>query len=267
MKKIISLVAAAALTACVANAKVIATVDGKNVTSQEVNKAAQLFLGGKDVLTLPKAEQQRVIKMYVVQEAITKQAIKEGLEKTKLFKELMATARENALSNVYQDQIFKKIKVSDKQAMEVYNSHKETFMVPARIQIKQLILKDEAKIKEFYAGIKGLKGKKLEEKFVSLGTKLGANPSSLNSVWLTDKNIPSKYSKLLIDLKVNAYSKPQKTEYGYFVFYKQASQAAKQLSFAEVKDDIKANIQSNEYNKQMADLAMKIVKKAHIVYK
>lgn len=267
MKKTIILASSLMLVASL-NAKVLATMDGKDITSGEVNKMAQLYLGGKDVLTLPASAQKRMVEMYVVRKAILKKAKEEKLENSKLYKELMATAKDNALSEAYQSKVFQSIKISDIDAKKYYNLRKDAFVLPARINTRQVVLKSSKEAKEAIKSLKGLKGPALERAFIELANTKSINKNISDLGWITVKSLPKGFSSVLLKLKDGQYNKkPLKSEYGYHVFLKEAYEDKKQLSFAQVKADIKASMANEKFNEIMAKTARGIIEKADIKFK
>lgn len=268
MKKTTISIGLALMLTCSLSAKVIATSNGKDITSSEVNKVAQLFLGGKDVLSLPKAEQKRIVEMYVVQSTIIKRAKEQKLENTKLYKELMQAASDNALSNVYQERILKTIKVSDIDAQKYYNLRKEAFVIPARVQTRQMMLKTKAEANAVIKALKGLKGGDLEKKFTSLANSKSLNKNMSKAQWISLKSMPVNFAKELKSLANGTCSKEAlKSEYGYHVFLKENFIAKKQLSYNEVAQDIKASLENEKFNELMAKEAKDIVSKANIKLK
>ena len=104
MRKIL-FTASICLSLNLANAAVLATVNGKDITDTELNKRLEQVLAGKSINSLPAEQKRMLIQQYIAQYLIIEDAKKKGYEKDKLYSENLELAKESILMGVYQQKL------------------------------------------------------------------------------------------------------------------------------------------------------------------
>jgi len=269
MKKIISsaVVSLALATTSLTAADYYATVDGQKITKSDIMMVLQD--PRIDFTKLPEPAKKQVIEQIINKKLIANNAIKNGIEKEKEFKEAIKNVKQDLAFQLWQKKKIESIKVSDSKVKDFYEKNKANFKVPASLKARHILVKTEKEAKDI---IKTLdKASKKETKFIELAKSKSTGPSGKNGgdlgTFNANQMVP-EFAKAAQDLKKNSYSKkPVKTQFGYHVIYLNEKKPGKSLSFNEVKGRISQMLTGNEYNKQVKELSDNLRKKAKIVIK
>jgi len=269
MKKIISsLIATLAITTVTLNAAdYYATVDGDKITKADV--ALVLQDPRIDFSKLPKPAQKQVLEQIINKKLLGKQAIKDGIEKDKTYKEALDKMKQDLAFQVWQKNEIAKHTPSDSEIQDFYNKNKANFKTPETLEASHILVKTEAEAKDIIKQIN--KASKKSEKFESLAKTKSIGPTGVKGGYLgkfpANQMVP-EFSAAASKLSKNSYSKtPVKTQFGYHVIYLKDKVAAKSLSFNEVKGNISQMLIGNAYNKSVKEISDKLRKTAKIVIK
>lgn len=263
---------ASLLLASSLSASVIAKIDGKDVTSEQIDKSMSMLLQGHSVKTLPKGEQKKIVEMYAVQSALITKAKKMNLENTKAYKDVMYFARQNALVNAYQRSIFDTIKVSSKEARDYYNDNKSKFVLKDRVEARHILVKTKAEAMNIIKQLQGLKGEALTRKFAQLAKDKSIDRGSAarggELGYFEKKSMVPAFANAAFALKNGQYTKtPVQSKFGYHIILREGFAKAETLSFDKVEGKIKEGLKVEKFNIKMARKAASIVKDANIVMK
>ena len=269
MRKIILSVVAASVmltSASYAAEKVYAKVNGMNITAGDIAMVIRNPRINFD--QLPPQTQQKILDQAIDGKLLTSKAIKSGIEKTKAFKEALAKVKNDLALEVWMKEQYKKAKVTDKEAKEFYNKNKDKFKQPPQVKARHILVKTEKEAKDIINQLKGLSGKKLEDKFIELAKTKSTGPSGANGGelgWFSAKRMVPEFSKAAFALKKGEITqKPVKTQFGYHVIYVEDKKAGGNIPFDAVKDRIKAQLKVQKFQKNVQAIAKKLRKTAKI---
>lgn len=269
MKKIISsLVATLAITTVTLSANdYYASVDGDKITKADV--ALVLQDPRIDFSKLPKNAQKQVLEQIINKKLLAKQAIKDGIQNDKSYKDALNKMKQDLAFQVWQKNELEKLKPNDSQIQDFYNKNKASFVVPTTLEASHILVKAEKEAKDI---IKQLdKSSKKAEKFASLAKTKSIGPTGVKGGYLgkfpSNQMVP-EFSAAADKLSKNSYSKtPVKTQFGYHVIYLKDKTPGKSLSFNEVKGRIAQMLVGNAYNKKVKEVSDNLRKTAKIVIK
>ncbi|MBC2883799.1 peptidylprolyl isomerase [Ochrobactrum sp. CM-21-5] len=236
---------AAAQTAAPAEdpAKVLATVNGKDITVGEVDQAA----GDLDpqFARLP-AEQRRLAALAALIDikAMAGEAEKEKLDQTDEFKDRMQFLRERALHNEY----FKDVivdKIGDADIRTRYD--KEIAAMPPQVEVRARHILVKTK-EEADAIIKKLEG---GSKFEDLAKESSTDGTAANGGdlgYFTEGQMVPEFEKAAFALKPGEYTKePVKSQFGFHVIQLEDRRTKQPPAFDQVKDQISSVIMRERY--------------------
>ena len=262
MKKIVSsLIASMALVTVLNAADSYATVDGDQITKQDI--AMVLQDPRIDFDKLPDTAKKQVIDQIVNRKLVAKKVVAEGIEKDPLFVERIAKIKEDLALQVWQKNQLAKI--TDAEKKDFYEKNKDKFVAPETIEASHILVKTD---KEALEIIKQLdKASNKEEKFKELAKTKSIDPAGKNGGYLgkfpVDQMVP-EFSAGAQALAKGTYSKvPTQTQFGYHVIYVKDKIASKALSYEEVE----GNISQILLGKKIKDLTEELRKTANIVIK
>lgn len=265
---VLSLVTTLALTTTSLMAKdVYATVDGENITKDDISVV--LRNPKIDFDTLPEKTQETVINQLVEKKLLTKKALSSGIEKEATFKEALAKIKKDLALEIWMQEEFKKVSVSDKEIKEYYTKNEDKFQTDEKLKARHILLKDEEAAKSVIKELNGAKDKLA--KFTELAKSKSTGPTGKNGGSLGEfsaKQMVPEFSKAASALKKGAYTKsPVKTQFGYHVIYLEDKTAAQKLSFDDVKVKIKQALIQEKFRDSIKDVVSELRKKANISIK
>ena len=276
MKILQKVLASAVLVAATLSANTIVTVNGKAITSEEVNEALMQATQGR-FTSLPKDKQQemgqRMVQELVMQEVVYSDAKKQGIEKSKEFKDELAKVTEQIKKRLavqlWQKKVADKISVSDKEISDYYNKNKAEFQEKDRVHAYHILVKTEDEANKLISQLKYLKGAELENKFIALAKTNSTGPSASKGgdlgVFTQGQMVPA-FDKAVFGMDVGTITTtPVKTEFGYHVIYLKEKQAARLLSLNEVKNFIAQRLKMDKFKTVVQAKMQELQKTAKIV--
>jgi parvulin-like peptidyl-prolyl isomerase len=267
-KWVLSLVTALALTATSLNAKdVYATVDGENITKEDI--AVVLRNPQVDFDTLPLKTQEMVINQLVEKKLLTKSALKSGVEKNSAFKEALEKIKKDLALEIWMQEEFKKISVSDKEISDYYAKNQEQFITQEKLNARHILVQSEDEAKAVIKSLDSSKNKL--ESFIELAKTKSTGPTGKNGGSLGEfaaNQMVPEFSSAAAALPKGTYSKtPVKTQFGYHVIYLEDKTPAKKLEFDEVKGQIKQVLTQEKFRNNIKDVVSKLKESAKIMIK
>ncbi|MBB5704423.1 peptidyl-prolyl cis-trans isomerase C [Ochrobactrum daejeonense] len=223
--------------------KVLATVNGKDITVGEVDQAA----GDLDpqFSRLP-AEQRRLAALAALIDikAMAGEAQKEKLDQTDEFKNRMEFLRERALHNEYfKDAIVDKIADADVRA----RYDKEIAAMPPQVEVRARHILVKTK-EEAEAIVKKLEG---GAKFEDLAKESSTDGSAANGGdlgYFTEGQMVPEFEKAAFALKPGEYTKePVQTQFGFHVIQLEDRRTKQPPAFEQVKDQIRSIVMRERY--------------------
>jgi parvulin-like peptidyl-prolyl isomerase len=234
------------------NAAVFATVDGQDVTDEDISLLLRQ-IPGANYETLPDEAKQQVLNQAIDRKLLIANAIKNGIEKDKEFKEALEKIRKEIALEVWMKKEFDKTKAGDSK--KYYDENPNVFLQPEKAKVSHILVKTESEAKKIIKDLGKLKGKALGDKFAELAKnnpdQTSQTGGALGLIGKTDPFI-AEFKDAAFALKKGEISKtPVKTQFGYHVIYVEDKIAEKKLSFDEVKADIANGLKNEEFRKNI----------------
>jgi peptidyl-prolyl cis-trans isomerase C len=279
MKFAIKLFGSLVLTSVIASATTVATVNGKKITTEEVDAAVFQMTRGQ-IQGMPQEKLNelrfRVTEGLIAKELIYEDAKKKKLFNTKEYKEEYAknveVLKEQLLVGLWERDVAEGIEVSDSEAKEYYEENKQNFKPKQlTIDVSHIIVKTEKEAKDIIKQLDGLKGKALEDKFVKLVEKYstgGRAKQQKGRIGPIQKGqvedgfwVVAKKTK-----KGTISTKPAKTPYGYHVILVNEVIEPVVPPFKKVEAFIKNGLKMEKVQEEMKKEVDKLKDKAKIKY-
>lgn len=258
-------------TAISLNAAVLATVNGQNITDKDINALMQGMQRGVDYSKLPADTQKKILDQAIERRLLIENAIKSGVKKKPAYKTAMKELENNLALDIWMKSKFDSKKISDSEAKKYYQKNSDKFVKPARAKARHILVTSEDDAKKIISQLKGLSGKKLEDKFISLAKTKSTGPSAKNGGelgWFGEKQMVPAFSKAAFGLKKGTITTtPVKTQFGYHVIYNEGKEASKKSDFKDVKAKIKQGLKMEKFRKEVSAKAKSLRKGAKITIK
>ncbi|WP_428023730.1 peptidylprolyl isomerase [Arcobacter sp.] len=267
-KTILSVVTALALTASTLSAaESYASVNGEEITTQDVNQLLQRQNVQFDAL--PKETKDKVIEQLIEKKLLTQKAISSGIEKDAKFLEALEKIKKDLALELWMQKEFVKVKADDAEKKSFYEKNKDKFKTPDTLEARHILLKTEKEAKDIIAKLDIAKNKK--GSFEELAKKFSIGPTKDKGGYLGKfqaKQMVPEFSDAAMKLKKGEYTKaPVKTQFGYHVIYLENKEVAQTLSYDKVEAKITQLIVQDKYGKMIKEEVEKLKKDAKIVIK
>jgi len=269
MKKVIlSLITAATISVVSAGAKeVYATVNGEDITKEDI--AVVLRNPQINFDTLPKQTQEKVINQLIEKKLLEKEAIDSGVRNSQIYKDALAKISKDLALEVWMQEQFKAIKVSDKEIKDFYSNNTDKFQTGVQLKARHILVKTEKEARDIIKTLNSSKDKKA--KFIELAKSKSTGPTGKNGGdlgWFEEKRMVPEFSAAARALNKDTFTKdPVKTQFGYHVIYLEDKKEAKTVKLDEVKEKIKQAIVQEKFRIKIKSISDNLRKKAKIVNK
>jgi peptidyl-prolyl cis-trans isomerase D len=167
-----------------------------------------------------------------------------------------------------QAQIGQSIQISDAQVDSYYNSHKDQYRTPERVQARHILIKTTGKTQAEVSQLKAkaedlLKQIKGGADFAPLAQKNSEDPGSAakggDLGWIVRGQMVKNFEDTVFSLKPKEISNVVTTEYGFHIIQVMAKEPARLRTLEEVKPEIVGNLR----NQQVFDLMQNLADQAH----
>jgi len=243
---------------------ILAVLNGKPIKVEDINRYLQGITGDPNIKLqqIPANHVGRFVREYVDISLLYSKA--KEVEKSPQFQGLK---RKIAVEYWLKNQ-FNSLKISDKEIEEFYNKNKELyFKAQPKVKARHIVVKDEKTAQKLIEELKGLGGKKLEEKFAQLAKKYSTGPSRIMGGelgWFDPKQMVPEFTKAVNKLKVGEMTqKPVKTRFGYHIILVEGKQDKNYRPLKAVRPLIINYLKQ----KKIHNLIQQIRKSAKIEYK
>ncbi len=269
------LLSALMVTTTILSAQTIVTVNGKAITSEEVNQELMNATQGRfNTLPIEKQKElgQQFVQQLVANELMYGDAKKTGVLNSKLFKDeykkIQEKVKKSIAIQVWQKQLHDKIKVTPKELKEYYKNNKEEFVEKERVHARHILVKTEAEANKIISELKSLSGAKLKAKFEELAKEKSTGPSGPKGGDLgtfTKGQMVPAFNDAVFKMKVGTITqKPVKTQFGFHIIYLEDKMKAATRTFDEVKSVIEQRIKNEKFKSVMNEKMAALQKKATI---
>jgi foldase protein PrsA len=258
--KTVSLVLVVLLLATVVGAvvvnqrsEVVATVNGEKITKQELYDAF-VANGGASILEQLISERliaQEAAKLGIeVTDAEVQQEIDRLIEENyygmkEYYEQALAQygiteelLKDNIRTDLQLSAIVRsKIEVSEAEVEEYFRENQDDFNIPEEIDVRHILVETEKEAEEVLALLRA------GEDFAELAKEHSQDPGSADKGGALGFNGRGSFVKEFEDaafaLPVGEYSEPVKTEHGYHIIEVLERKEAKEVEFADVKEQVK----------------------------
>lgn len=152
---------------------------------------------------------------------------KEDFKKGMLWQKLVAT------------DVNAKIKITEDEAEDYFNQHRNNYKTESRVRVAQIVVHDQEKAKE------ALKRLNSGEDFAKVAADLSIGPEARHGGdlgFITKEVMPDPLDKTIFSMPINKISPVVQSSYGFHIFKVLESQPAGIRKFAEVRENVLADI-------------------------
>jgi len=267
-KTILSLVAAISLsTMATASDKVYATVNGENITNEDISMIIRDPRVQYD--TIPEQYKKQVLDQTIEQKLLFQNSMKSDVINSKEYKEQLEKTKQAIAFQIWAQKIAKDIKVTQKEIKEFYEKNKAQMRKPLELNASHILVKTESEAKDIINELK--KAKNIKETFTSLAKSKSTGPSSKDGGdlgWFTTDKMVPEFSNATIKLAKGSFTKePVKTQFGYHVILLNDKKKSSVIKYEEIKDKLSQQVSQEIFLEKLKKIATDLKSKAKIEYK
>ncbi|OHE15801.1 MAG: peptidylprolyl isomerase [Sulfurimonas sp. RIFOXYD2_FULL_37_8] len=275
MKTVTKIAASLAILSTLSTAQTLVTVNGTDITQQDVDKELMAATQGR--FNQVPAEKQsefrkQVLEQLVAMELIFGDAKSKGILETKEFKdkyqEIAKRIEKEIATQVWQKQELDKIKLTEKELKDYYDANKEEFVENQSVNARHILVKEEAEAKSIIAELKALKGDALKNKFIEIAKAKSTCTSAPNGGdlgYFAEGQMVPEFNDKAFSMKPKEMTmEPVKTQFGYHVIYIEDKKAKTTKGFSEVKSFIEQRLKMEKFKTFMQARIQELHKKAVI---
>lgn len=272
--KITKIVATLLITSTLVSAATLITVNGTQITQEDVDTALMNATQGR-FNQVPPAKQaefrKQVLEQLIAKELVFEDAKKTGVLKTKDFvteyAKVQKRVEKELAIQVWQKLQLDKVEVSNKELKNYYDKNKEEFNEKETVHARHILVKTEAEATDIVKSLKSLKGQALKAKVIELAKAKSTGPSGPKGGdlgFFAQGQMVPEFDDKVFTMQVGTVTEPVKTQFGYHVIYLEAKKAKKTLAFTEVKSFIEQRLKMEQFKVVMQKKMLELKNKATI---
>jgi peptidyl-prolyl cis-trans isomerase C len=247
--------------AVVAQDKVVAKVNGKNLTESDLKYAEAEI--GNDIGNLPEATRRRVLIEYLIENQLFADAAEtQKLGTGTAFDERLQYWRRRALRETFFDTSVKS-SVSEAEARKLYDGQVAQIAqnkAEEEVKASHILVKEEAKAKEIAATLKAGDDKAFAEAAKANSLDPGSKEDGGSLGYFGKGQMVPQFEEAAFKLQKGEISAPIQTQFGWHIIKvddRRAKPAPKIPEFAEVKDRIMASLMHKRAQETLEGLRAK----------
>lgn len=220
--------------------KVLAVVDGRNVTEADLNFLLQ-SMGQNAVHFQGESGRAQLIEELVMQELLYSDALEKAYNKEEDFIKAAEHMQKTLLKQYAMNKLLNTVQVSDEETLAYFNTHSESFKTPESAVASHILVSTLEQAEEIAKEIEnGLDFAEAASKYSSCPSKSeGGNLGEFSR----GRMVP-EFENAAFNMEVNTVSTPIQTQFGYHLIKLISKKEAQVPSFEEVKNTVKQQLLS-----------------------
>ena len=245
--------------------QVVAEVNGTAITTDDYKKElAVLPPYLKQMVETPEGRKEMLDTM-VVRELVLQDARKLGIDKSPEVAAKMEDMKKRVVVEAYlKKKVEEQVNLSDAELQKIYDQKKDQFKSDAQIRASHILLKTSKEAQDVMAQLKG------GAKFEDLARKYSVDPASAKGGdlgWFSKGNMIPEFEKAAFALKEGETSGIVETKFGFHIIKVTGKRPAGVLPFAEVKEQIKAELVPEKQQEVFKTIKEELKKSAKVSVK
>ncbi len=227
--------------------KILATVGGLTITEKEVNEFI-ISLGQRGQAYNSPEGKRTVLNQLIGNKLLLLDARRNLYEAEPAFREQLARLKDNLLISYAGEKAISSASVTDSEAQEYYENNKAQFSTGETVNASHILVDSEDKAKQIYEEITS--GKKSFEDAAKEYSSCPSKEAGGNLGDFAHGQMVPEFDKAVFEMEVGEITAaPVKTQFGYHLIKLNAKNAAKEMEYSEIKDEIKAGLLNEKRRK------------------
>lgn len=244
--------------------KVLAVVNGREVTNQDLNETIQRFPRERQSFFQSEEGRKQLLEQVISFELLYNYAEDNGIDEDAIFTLQLQKARKELLTQAAIDKILSTVTVSEEEAEEYFNQNKEMFNEGETVSAKHILVETLEKANSIKEEIsKGMSFENAATEYSSCPSK--AQGGSLGS-FSRGQMVP-EFENAAFSLEIGVVSEPVQTQFGYHLIKVENKKSGHEKSFPEVKENIKNQLLQQKQNMKYLEFVQNLKKSYSIEIK
>lgn len=230
--------------------KVLATVNGKQITEMDVNALLQNVIAQGNQNFNSEQGRQQILDELINQELFYLDAVDNDFDKKEAFKKELEINKANILKQYALRKLLTSVKVEEDEVVSYYNNNKESFKNPETVKASHILVKTEEEANKTIEEIQnGLSFEKAAEKYSTCPSK--ARGGDLG--FFAKGQMVPEFENAAFNMGKGEMSDPVKTQFGYHIIKLVDKKATSESSFEQVQDQIRQFLLGKKQNSLYID--------------
>lgn len=227
--------------------KILATVGGLQITEKDIDELIA-GLGQRGQMYNTPEGRRAILNQVIGNKLLLLDAKRNLFEAEAAFREQLNRLKDNLLISYAGEKVFAGVNVTESEAKEYYDAHKEEFVSGETVNASHILVDSEEKAKAIYEEI--ISGAK---SFEDAAKEYSSCPSKENGGSLGDfgrgQMVP-EFDTAVFEMEVGAITEtPVKTQFGYHLIKLNSKDDSKETPYEEIKDELKAALLNEKRRK------------------
>jgi len=249
--------------------EVLATVNGYEITQEDVNAFVVQSVPGATYENLNKIQKKTVINQMIERRLALEDAKKNHIEKSEAYQKALQKVEEKLMLDFWMKKQVEEINITKKESKQYYFEHRKKFLQPASVKVRHILLATEEEALIVISEL--MNSKNLKKDFIKLAKSESTGPSAENGGeldWFVIDEMLPEFSEAAFRLQKGTITKrPVKTQFGYHVIYLEDKRERGVLPYKKVEEGIIKLLRLKKFKIKLENLRKKMKKTAKISVK
>ena len=249
--------------------EILATVNGSDITKEEVNEFVVRSIPGMTYDSLSKGQQKGVVNKMIERKLFLEDAKRIHIEENPAYQKALQKLQENLLLDFWMKMKVEEIEISDQRAKESYYENIKQITQPASVKVRHILVPTAAEAVALIAELK--KSKNLKKTFIEFAKEKSTGPSAVNGGefdWFVYEQMVPEFSEAAFSLlKGKITQHPVQTQFGYHIIYLEDKKEKTTIPYKKVKPKIVQGLRIDRFKIKLEELSQKMKETAKIIVK
>lgn len=240
------------------NEKILAVSAGHEITEQELNDLIANYPPEQQIYLSDPNAKKEILEQLIGFHLFTKMAEEEKIKESKEYKETLAKMENELASHMAATSVIEKVTVEEDEARAYFDQNPAQFTADAQVKAKHILVDGEETAKQVAKEIAN--GKSFEDAAKEYSTcPSGEKGGDLG--YFGKGQMVSEFEKAALEGEIGKVLGPVQTQFGYHLILVEDKKEKKELSFAEVKDQLMDQLLQKKKQTVYAETVKKLEEK------
>lgn len=219
--------------------KVLALVNGREITEKEISEIERRFPEDRKKYFAGEEGKKRLLDEVVSFELIYTDAVDSGLMEEEFYKEQIANAQKQILTQMAISKVFSEVAVAESEVERYYEANKKLFEDPEKVRAKHILVNTEEEAIRIKKEIE--EGKTFEDAAKEYSSCPSKERGGDLGAFSKGQMVP-EFEQVAFSQQVGEIGNPVKTQFGYHLIKVEDKIPAEPKPFEVVKDMIRKRL-------------------------